>query len=81
MYTIKQLEKMNICKGDLIKKMNWKVYDTALPQNWLNWFTDESGLDYWLILSTTVWSYDSNTGFGQPISACIEVQKKIDELK
>lgn len=75
-YTIEQLKKMNLTKGQLIKKMGVKTYDTALPQNWLNNFVDWTGLDYHLVLSTTVWNY-TQEGFGQPLSGCTEVQEKI----
>ena len=78
-YTIEQLNKAHMTKGELIKRMNIKNYDTALPQKWLDNFVKFSGLDYHLVLSTTIWSYDNDNTFGKPISGCIEVQDKIDK--
>ena len=75
-YTIEQLEKMNVSKGDLFKDFfKVKTFDYALPQNWLDNFVNWSSLPYHLVLSTTVWIYPEN----KPMSICTEVQEKIDE--
>ena len=65
-------------KKDLIDGLNLKVFDYALPQMWLDYFVKNTGLDYNLVLSNTVWCYD-NSLFGYPVSACIEVQDEIDK--
>lgn len=78
-FSQKDLEMMQITKGGLVKIMGLENYDTALPQNWLDWFVKESGLDYYLVLGTTVWSYDDCNG--KPVSGCVEVQAKIDALR
>ena len=39
-----------------------------------------SGLEYNLVLSTTVWAYPAGSIMGGPISCCIEVQKAWDEF-
>lgn len=54
------------------------TFDYALPQDWLNWFVKESGLDYHLVLGTTVWSYRER--MQGPVSCCEEVQVKLEEL-
>jgi len=79
-YTINQIFKMNTTKGDLFKKLekSGKVFDYALPQGWLNVFSEyaeKTGLTYHFILSTTVWVYPES----MPFSICQEVQQLIDE--
>ncbi|GAH06296.1 unnamed protein product, partial [marine sediment metagenome] len=49
-------------------------WDFAIPQDWLNWFIDVTGLEYGLARSTIFWVYDQgSTCFGRPISGCKEV--------
>jgi hypothetical protein len=83
-YTITQLNIMSVTKGDLFE--NYKgVYDTALPQLWLDLFAkycEKIGyINYDLIRSTTVWTYPSSDApyLSQgPVSACEEVQQAIE---
>ncbi len=56
------------------------TWDGSLPQDWLNDFVDKSGLDYHLVLSTTAWAYPPGYMMGTPISFCVEVQDKLEEL-
>ena len=81
-YTAKQLKTAGLTKQELIERMItldlFRKYDTALPQYWLDWFVDISGLEYHLVLSTTVWCYD-NPNCPYPISGCTEVQRMIDK--
>ena len=85
-YTQKQLEAAGMTKGQLIERMieaQWwhppeEVHDMALPQGWLDWFVEETGLDYHLVLGTTAWVYCVGELGGRPISGCVEVQEQID---
>lgn len=71
---------MNCTKADLIKLcgISDKVYDTALPQQWLNNFVKETGLDYHHVLCTTVWMYEDSSSY--PVSCCTEIQEKINRI-
>lgn len=87
-YTQEQLIKAGMTKRELIKRMQealvWattEAYDPALPQGWLDEFVRETGLDYHLVLSTTVWVYGQGDHFGKPISGCVEVQREIENWK
>lgn len=48
-----------------------KVYDTALPQDWVDKFT--AGTD-WNPVGHIVWSYDLAPFFGEPIAVDAEGQ-------
>lgn len=80
-YTISELEKMRISKGELFKDMEKiKTFDYTLPQEWLNNFSlwckmSDFNINYELIRSTTVWLYPEN----KPVSMCTEVQEQIDK--
>lgn len=58
---------------------NLQVYDTALPQDWLDDFVAKSGLDYHFVLATTVWCYD-RTFMGGPVTYSIEVYEKLKQF-
>jgi hypothetical protein len=79
-YTIEELEKMRISKDKLFKNlMKVKTFDFALPQEWLDNFSNRhqcklKGITYELIRSTTVWVYPES----KPLSLCTEVQEQID---
>jgi hypothetical protein len=68
-------------KGDLPILMGIAdfTFDTAVPQNWLDDFVEQTGLSYDMVLSTTFWLYHPDTRWGVPISACEEVDSKFPE--
>lgn len=56
------------------------TYDFALPQNWLNDFSEWCechfrGVTYDLIRSTCVWVYPERYACGEPMTCCLEVLK------
>jgi hypothetical protein len=71
---------MRISKGELFQDlMKVKTFDFALPQEWLDNFSNRhqcklKGITYELIRSTTVWTYPES----KPLSLCTEVQEQID---
>jgi len=67
---------MKSTKLNLFKDLG--TWDYALPQNWLDKFCERTGLNYHLVLSTTVWEYPEGSIFGRPNSCCQEVQDAID---
>ena len=84
-YTVAQLKSTPILttKEDLFSSIDG-VFDYALPQIWLNNFSEwceKQGahhLTYDLIRSTTVWSYTKPMPtHGRPVSACREVAEAI----
>lgn len=79
-YRQKQLIDMRISKQELSERIGLKdvCFDYALPQNWLNEFTDTHNLDYNLVRSTTFYVYDDFIK-GYPVSGCYEVQILIDK--
>lgn len=87
-FTAKQLEYLKITKkqaAQILKlEENYRAFDYALPQNWLDFFHNRFGwlqtMSYDLILSTTFWAYPKDASFGIPISICTEVQERIKEL-
>lgn len=82
-FRLSYLEKQHWTKGELIKKMAIKpdtVFDYSLPQMWLDKFTKQSGLDYQVILGTTVYAYPKDGIFGIPISGCYEVNKQLEKF-
>jgi hypothetical protein len=85
LFTIEELEKMQITKGQLSKYLPMekiRAFDYAMPQNWLDNFSEYMGKYYYnLILGSTFWVYsDEMPGFswGAPLSLCKEVQEKIE---
>jgi hypothetical protein len=84
-YSIEELEAMRITKRDLADKIllsKWEeegrcAFDYALPQQWLDKFTDLAKIDYHLVLSTTFWVYQEGSVFGYPVSGCKEVNQKL----
>ena len=75
--TALELRSAGLTKNQVAEKSGLKVFDCALPQPWLNRFVKLSGLDYDLVLQTTVWSYDRLRIGGEPVSICDEVQAAI----
>ena len=72
--TMEQLHVLRLTKGDCFEGV--KNIDYALPQDWLNDFSNwcksrqrYQHVTYDMILSTTVWSYPTN----QPMTCCAEV--------
>lgn len=65
-------------KGDNFKNLK-KNFDYTLPQEWLNSFSSDFGLDYFKISGTTVWAYEKGDNFGFPISCCVEVQRWLEK--
>ena len=78
--SLKQLTENPMQKGDAIALLGLKTFDYALPEPWLRTFCNKTGLDRYLVLSTTVWSYDVARVFGAPVSICMEVQDAIDQF-
>ena len=77
---IDELEEMQISKAEFFEGLQID-YDFALPQNWLNAFSDWCAkncpdVSYSMIRSTTVWGYperDCDSFLPGPIFACSEV--------
>lgn len=70
--------------AEMMAEENYKEYrrcDYALPQQWLDWFVKETGLEYEKVRSSTVWVYTVGFVFGIPFSSDDEVQETIWELK
>lgn len=80
-YTGKELQQQHISKRDLFLPLDKQgiVYDSALPQQWLDNFTARHKIDYYTVLYSTVWVYPKGFIFGFPVSACTEVQHAIDQ--
>lgn len=70
-----------ISKGEAFSKLSKEKYeyDFALPQFWLDEFVKESGLEYHLILSTTVWVYERGSFRSGAVSICVEVQRALEK--
>ncbi len=75
--TEQQLKEVRMSEDDAAHELGLTVYDVALPQPWIDRFVRKTGLDYWLVLSTTFWSYDRLRIGGEPVSICDEVQAAI----
>jgi hypothetical protein len=70
--------KKRITKEEAAKMIGLKVYDTALPQQWLDVVVKEHNLNYNLVLSNIVWCYDGSLmGFPCPLTVegCAVLQK------
>ena len=74
--TVRQLLDNPCTKGDLFRPLleDSRVFDTALPQSWLDsfaaWCSEACPeVSYHLIRSTVVWLYP----FGEPCTRCEEV--------
>lgn len=86
-YSIKELEEIQITKGDLSELLpkNIRAFDYALPQHWLDDISKVyNHLYYHLILSTTFWVYsdeDPKYKWGGPMSLCTEVVEMIKEYE
>ena len=76
--TLQQLEANPMRKEDAIRLLGLKIFDYALPEPWLVEFCKRTGLDRWLVLSSTVWCYDVKKVYGEPVSICTEVQSAIN---
>lgn len=75
-----ELLSMGTSKSELIAKLGLVgPFDYSLPQEWLNWFCRESGLEYHTVLFTTVWSYAGGS-WGTPVSCWDEVVEWIERL-
>ena len=68
----------NLTGEELAKKLDLKMYDSALPQAWLNDFTLRHNLDYGMTLFSTFFSYDGSA-LGYPVSAWNKAQCAIDQ--
>lgn len=89
-FTLEQLEYLKITKRQAAEILQleegYDSFDYTLPQIWLDWFAkivacSKPEITYNLISSTTFWCYSKSTGVvGLPVSICIEVQKKIEEI-
>lgn len=77
-YTWEKLQALNLPGDKLAEKIGLKVYDTALPQDWLNSFTKAHNLDYDKVRYSTFYSYDGSL-FGFPVSAWQSAQSAIDK--
>lgn len=85
-YTWKEIEAMDKSKVRLFKESGLKVYDFALPQQWLDdfarFYSKSCEIDYdtayLRTLHSTVWSYDDARAFGRPESICVEIARMID---
>ena len=81
--TLKKLSTLSVSKYDLFGGSDMPLhYDHALPQQWLNdfsnWLKNEgSDITYDLIRSTTVWDCKEN----KPISMCYEVSNAWQDYK
>lgn len=77
-FTKAELETMHISKGELSKLsgIDQHTFDFALPQNLLDSFVSQSGLDYNFVLSTSFSLYNKDF---EMISACKEVQEHITQ--
>ena len=71
--------KMNVTKEHIFKGLEF-TFDYALPQTWLNMLVNQTGIDYNVVISTTVWGYPPKFLMGIPITACVEVQQAIDKF-
>ena len=77
MFTSIEIEKLNCTKERLSKLLKLKTFDYALPQDWLNDFSEYSRFNYNFILHTTFWCYDFI--YGKPVSACTAINKEIEK--
>lgn len=83
--TLEEITRMGCTKGTFLKKLGFEerfdTYDTALPQSWLDAFTEfavrcDNRITYNLVLSTTVWAYGKEAGtFGKAVSFCYEIDR------
>lgn len=78
-YTWKELLNSNKSKGDLFRHLSekGKIFDYALPQNWLDNMSKHPNLTYDMVLYSTVWIYPED----EPYSVCKDVCRVIEELK
>ena len=79
-------------KDDLAKAAGLQVYDTALPQDWLNGVVERIvGMSsdpipntrlhvYQTILSGTVWCYDTPRSWGAPVALTDEANRLLSLL-
>lgn len=69
--TLSRLDEARMSKAQAFEGLD-ETFDAALPQGWLDQFVERTGLDYYVVLSTTVWSY-GRTLLGEPVTCCCEV--------
>lgn len=88
MYTQEEINQKarNMTKAEFIGvHTNWdkeyRVYDIALPQDWLNSFSERHGIPYATVRSSTVWAYAKDSRMEGPVSFHIDVQKGIEKDK
>lgn len=96
-YILEDLRNMNVTKGELAKLAIPEdvTFDTALPQRWLDEFTDyvwrnsllfnpeeDRRFIYQLTLGTSFVIYSRERGFpyGLPWSACVEISDLIEKF-
>jgi len=81
--TREQIERGNMSKMDLARilelKTNYREFDYAIPQAWLDEFCYRAKLDYNAVRQSTFWVYPKNNFMGHPISAWDKVQKEIEK--
>lgn len=67
-------EKVN--KDRAAQLLGLEVYDTALPQEWLDQFVyilrKKQPVDYHLVLSSFVWCYDNGSFMGYPYPLTVQ---------
>jgi len=85
-YTLKELKESGISKRELTKDIKF-TFDYAVPQPWLDDFSDwcklnHPELDYHTILFSVVWGYPKNKFWGGlPIFFCKEVLNAYREYR
>ena len=58
-----------VSKDEAAKMLGIRVYDCALPQNWLDDFVKKTKMDYQKALSSFVWTYDMGLlGLPRPLT-------------
>lgn len=84
-------DEVPLTKGEAARAAGLKVFDTALPQDWLYDTVDALAVGYkrgspiWnatydAILSGTVWSYDTARAFGAPVGLTDEAIRLLSLL-
>lgn len=62
----------DVTKDQAAKILGLKVYDTALPQSWLDATVKNLNEDYHKVLSSFVWCYDGGSFCGYPYPLTVE---------
>jgi hypothetical protein len=72
---------MLINKNTLAKAQGIKVFDVALPQQWIDKISNNDSNIYSMLLKYCVWSYDENKIFGCPIGLNSECKNFLNSIK